>query len=422
MNLLKHILILVLVAFKPIASFEVLTYFDDKKTEANLNDFTYCLQKNADHFLIDNIHVFYKNPPVNLPAIFQNPKIKVIPLTKTPYIGSLFKYANAVLNNRKIILTSYNSFFDDSLFKLNYYNFENLFLFLNNNTWFFKTPHNINYNKQVKLNDSKANLNIQEHLNSLENIKISNPALDVLVLQYRNNTIIPNQSSNIDSTTLEPFLLNWDLIKSSRKILLYDGNMHVINPPYCTPSENPSRDKFACLSHNKNNSTHLIHNINEPLPLPDNCVDVYQAEEFLEHLEYEKLPTIINEIYRVLKPGGFLRISIPDYRCDVLYNRSQKDEFGKIIFDQFGGGQYVDGKVIGGGHLWFPMIENTKALLAKTKFNKSKIKFLHYYNTNKKSVTNKINYKICYVRRTPDHDGRVQQPYRAMSLVVDLFK
>ena len=45
-----------------------------------------------------------------------------------------------------------------------------------------------------------------------------------------------------------------------------------------------------------------------------------------------------------------------------------------------------------------------------------------YYDENGNSVTKKIDYSKGYVIRTPDHDKRVQNPYRAMSLVVDLYK
>ncbi len=198
--------------------------------------------------------------------------------------------------------------------------------------------------------------------------------------------------------------------------------MHCNNPDYCSPAQNPNCYRFACLSLNKSNSTHLLHDLANDLPLPDNCVDVFQTEDVLEHRPYDSLVEILNEIYRVLKPGGLCRISMPDYRCDVLYHRSVKDSDGRVIFDPQGGGQFVNGKVINGGHLWFPDLENVTVLLSKTLFNKkNKVNFLHYY-TEKESITKPIDYSVCYVRRTPDHDGRVSNPYRAMSIVVDLIK
>ena len=39
-----------------------------------------------------------------------------------------------------------------------------------------------------------------------------------------------------------------------------------------------------------------------------------------------------------------------------------------------------------------------------------------------KGVTHPIDYSIGHVMRTPDHDERVKNPYRPMSLVVDCIK
>jgi len=80
--------------------------------------------------------------------------------------------------------------------------------------------------------------------------------------------------------------------------------------------------KFVGLSLNESDSRHIQHNVTEPLPFPDDCVDVYQSEDVFEHIDPGKLPSVINEIYRVLKPGGLFRLSLPDYRCNILRERS----------------------------------------------------------------------------------------------------
>jgi SAM-dependent methyltransferase len=192
---------------------------------------------------------------------------------------------------------------------------------------------------------------------------------------------------------------------------------------YLYPGDVPQNglyDKYVGLSLNRHDEQHIIHDIRKRLPLSDNTVDIYQSEDVFEHIQPEKLPFIINEAYRVLKPGGIFRLSMPDYGCDILYDRAIKNEDGKIIFDPGGGGELVDGKVIDGGHLWFPTYEKVKAILQQTHF--TKIKFLHYYNEEGKGITKQIDYSIGYVKRTPDHDDRVQDPYRPMSIVVDCTK
>ncbi len=58
------------------------------------------------------------------------------------------------------------------------------------------------------------------------------------------------------------------------------------------------------LSINRSDKRHIKHDITVAYPLMDNCVDCYQAEDVFEHIEYDKLIGVINEIYRILKPGG----------------------------------------------------------------------------------------------------------------------
>ena len=166
---------------------------------------------------------------------------------------------------------------------------------------------------------------------------------------------------------------------------------------------------------------HVLFDILDKMPLADNTVDIYQSEDVHEHIHYEKLVDQINDIYRVLKPNGLFRLSVPDYNSDILYNRTQKDDKGNLLFDK--GGGYLDTKddtVKGNGHVWFPTYENVKTLLENTKFKN--INFLHYWIDREKHVINKINYKNGYIYRTPDHDSRVMNPRRPMSLVVDCYK
>ena len=172
------------------------------------------------------------------------------------------------------------------------------------------------------------------------------------------------------------------------------------------------------LSLSRNDQNHLRHDITQPFPLMDNSVDSFQAEDVLEHIPYEKLVPVINEIYRVLKPDGLFRLSVPDYECDVLQNRSIKDEKGQIVFDPDGGGTPENP-----GHVWFPRIDTVMQLLTKTKFHGSgKIELLHYYNKDGTFVAKPIDYSKGHIMRTPDFDERVKAPYRPMSLVIDLTK
>ncbi len=147
-------------------------------------------------------------------------------------------------------------------------------------------------------------------------------------------------------------------IRDLDHIYLYAGN---ISPGL--RERDPAYEKFVGISLNLSDAHHIRWDVTKHIPLSNNSVDIYQAEDVFEHIEYGKLKSAIDEIYRVLKPGGFFRLSIPDYRCDVLINRSQKNAKGEIIFDPGGGGKYKRGKVIDGGHVWFPKIEIVEKLL-----------------------------------------------------------
>ncbi len=206
--------------------------------------------------------------------------------------------------------------------------------------------------------------------------------------------------------------LTFDDIKNNEYIYLYAGDIPNM----------PEYDKkgIVGLSITHSDSRTIKHDITEGILLEDNSVDIFQAEDVFEHIEYDKLVDVINEIYRVLKPDGIFRLSVPDYRCDILYSRSTKDENGRIIFDKSGGGKYKDGKVIKGGHVWFPTYEFVKALIDNSRFDD--YTFYHYYDENGNSITKTIDYNIGYVQRTPDNDARVRNPYRGMSIVCDCVK
>lgn len=164
----------------------------------------------------------------------------------------------------------------------------------------------------------------------------------------------------------------------------------------------------------------ICHDVTMPYPIDDNSIDAYQAEDVFEHVAIDKIVPAFNEIYRILKPGGYFRLSLPDYACDILRRRSLYDENGRVVFDPYGGGSYVDGQVKNGGHVWFPLYKDVLRLIHESNFDN--FDFYHYYDENGVSVTKEIDYSKGWIQRTPDHDARVQQPYRAMSIVVDLYK
>lgn len=197
---------------------------------------------------------------------------------------------------------------------------------------------------------------------------------------------------------------------SSSSIRLYAGDM--------PKEEEMHYPGMIGLSLSQQNCRHIKHDMTLPFPLPDNTVDIFQAEDVFEHIHYERLVPVFNEILRILKPEGLFRLSLPDYRCDVLLNRSLTNANGEIFFDPGGGGTPEEP-----GHVWFPRIEQVYKLIENSHFhNNCKIEYLHYYSEDGTPVTKPIDYSKGLVRRTPDFDKRIQNPYRPMSMVIDMIK
>jgi SAM-dependent methyltransferase len=178
--------------------------------------------------------------------------------------------------------------------------------------------------------------------------------------------------------------------------------------------------KCLGLSLKKRDWRHIRCDVTETLPFRSNSIDVFQSEDVFEHISYEKLPAVILEIYRVLKPGGVFRLSVPDYRSQILKDRTHFDGQGNPIFDPGGGGFFRGGKIGGGGHVWFPRIESVIGLFEGIGF--SKIEPLHYHDESGNPHLEKIDYQLGHVLRTPDFDERAKRLGAPLSIVVDATK
>lgn len=54
-------------------------------------------------------------------------------------------------------------------------------------------------------------------------------------------------------------------------------------------------------------------NLLNPLPFPDNHFDIVYSSHFIEHIPKSRIEKFMNECHRVLKPGGTIRIVVPDF-------------------------------------------------------------------------------------------------------------
>ncbi len=63
-----------------------------------------------------------------------------------------------------------------------------------------------------------------------------------------------------------------------------------------------------------------------PLPFADNSVDFIFNEHFIEHLTVEESQLAIRDMMRTLKPGGVMRMAMPDLEGAVRYYMNVKIE------------------------------------------------------------------------------------------------
>ena len=61
----------------------------------------------------------------------------------------------------------------------------------------------------------------------------------------------------------------------------------------------------------------FIHDLRKPLPFDANSMEAIYSSHTLEHLYLEEAKRLLKECYRVLKPGGILRIVLPDLKAMV---------------------------------------------------------------------------------------------------------
>jgi SAM-dependent methyltransferase len=74
----------------------------------------------------------------------------------------------------------------------------------------------------------------------------------------------------------------------------------------------------------------FIHDLRRPFPWGDESVDCIYSSHTLEHLTREEGAFVMRECRRVLRPGGIIRIVVPDLRAFI--NRFLRGEFPADLF------------------------------------------------------------------------------------------
>jgi predicted SAM-dependent methyltransferase len=86
----------------------------------------------------------------------------------------------------------------------------------------------------------------------------------------------------------------------------------------------------------------FYHDLALSLPLRDNTIDYIYSSHFFEHLFKDDAVRLLKSCARALKPGGTIRISIPDLAYAVsLYGSGKKKEMLDDYFFVEGKGSYL---------------------------------------------------------------------------------
>ena len=72
------------------------------------------------------------------------------------------------------------------------------------------------------------------------------------------------------------------------------------------------QEGFINIDNRAEVSPDLVCDITQPLPFADSSVDYVRAHDILEHIPLGKTHQVIEEIYRILKPGGIFESFTPD--------------------------------------------------------------------------------------------------------------
>jgi predicted SAM-dependent methyltransferase len=81
------------------------------------------------------------------------------------------------------------------------------------------------------------------------------------------------------------------------------------------------------------NNVFVHHDLRCGLPFVDGSVDFVYTSHFLEHLERKAALRLLADCHRVLKPGGLVRVAVPDLEhALVLYRRGEKDRMLRDYF------------------------------------------------------------------------------------------
>lgn len=151
----------------------------------------------------------------------------------------------------------------------------------------------------------------------------------------------------------------------------------------------------------------MFHDLSKGLPFGNDTADFIYAEHFLEHLSRADGVRFLAECRRVLKPGGVIRISMPDLREFVrLYQAASRGNPEALKIWESAGwipktpAQMMNEEFRNWGHQFIYDWSETRSVFLEAGFNDESIK-LERWGESEYS-------ELCNLETRPDHWNDIQ--------------
>ena len=105
------------------------------------------------------------------------------------------------------------------------------------------------------------------------------------------------------------------------------------------------------------------------LPFPDNSMDFIYSCHMLEHVYIDEAINILKEWYRVLKPSGYVRLTLPDFQYVLKINAKEIQTYFPRSFSS-SSGQAINFLFCDGQHKYAYSIELIEELALSIGFSK----------------------------------------------------
>ena len=189
--------------------------------------------------------------------------------------------------------------------------------------------------------------------------------------------------------------------------------------------------EFIGLALHPAHDREIAHNAaTDPLPFADNSIRKIQSQDVFEHIPFGRVGAVLDEVYRVLAPGGIFRLSVPDYRAPLLKQRSLFDARGRVTGDlMMGAHAYYDPASAsarvrfapgGDSHIWFPRYETVLHLIVHSAIRHCAIRFWQVWLDEENHICDPFPEDGMFVRRAFPHDPRCDG--KPISIVADFVK